>query len=49
VLGLVPGGSLLIGTLARFTDLRTVFIGAGVVCAITAVWTFFSHPKLRAI
>jgi MFS family permease len=49
VLGLVPGGALLIGTLARFTDLRTVFIGAGVVCAITAVWTFCAHPKLRAI
>jgi MFS family permease len=49
VLGLVPGGALLIGSLARFTDLRTVFVWAGIVCAITAIWTFCAHPKLRAI
>jgi MFS family permease len=49
VLGLVPGGALLIGTLARFTDLRLVFICAGVLCASMQIWTFVAHPKLRAV
>jgi sugar phosphate permease len=47
-LGLVPGGALLIGTLARFSDLRQVFIVAGIICTAVGVWTFTAHPKLRA-
>jgi MFS family permease len=47
-LGLVPGGALLIGTLARFSDLRLVFIVAGLICTAVGVWTFSVHPKLRA-
>jgi MFS family permease len=47
-LGLVPGGALLIGTLARFSDLRLVFIVAGIICTAVGVWTFTAHPKLRA-
>jgi MFS family permease len=47
-LGLVPGGALLIGTLARFSDLRLVFIVAGIFCTAVGVWTFTAHPKLRA-
>jgi hypothetical protein len=49
LLGLVPGGALLIGSIARFVDLRLVFIGAGIFCAAVACWTFFAHPKLRAV
>jgi len=49
LLGLVPGGALVIGTIARFTDLRSVFIGAGVLCTLMGCWTFFAHPKVRAI
>ena len=49
LLGLVPGGALVIGTIARFTDLRVVFIGAGLLCTVVGCWTFFAHPKLRAI
>ncbi len=49
VLGLVPGGALLIGTIARFSDLRSVFVWAGLLCTVVAVWTFVAHPKLRAI
>ncbi|HEY5350182.1 MAG TPA: MFS transporter, partial [Candidatus Lustribacter sp.] len=49
LLGLVPGGALVIGTIARFTDLRSVFIGAGLLCTVVSFWTFFAHPKLRAI
>ena len=47
-LGLVPGGALLIGTIARFTDLRSVFICSGLLCAVIGVWTFSAHAKLRA-
>jgi predicted MFS family arabinose efflux permease len=49
LLGLVPGGALVIGTIARFTDLRLVFIGAGLLCTVMGCWTFFAHPKVRAI
>jgi len=49
VLGLVPGGALLVGTLARFSDLRSVFVGAGILCAVMLAWTYFAHPKLRAV
>jgi MFS family permease len=48
LLGLVPGGALVIGTIARFVDLRYVFIGSGALCTIVAIWTFAAHPKLRA-
>jgi MFS family permease len=48
LLGLVPGGALVIGTIARFVDLRFVFIGAGALCTIIAIWTYAAHPKLRA-
>jgi len=48
MLGLVPGGALVIGTLARFADLRLVFIGAGILCACLGCWTFFAHPKMQA-
>jgi len=48
LLGLVPGGALVIGSIARFVDLRDVFIGSGLLCTIVAIWTFAAHPKLRA-
>jgi MFS family permease len=48
LLGLVPGGALVIGTIARFIDLQYVFIGSGALCTIIAIWTFAAHPKLRA-
>jgi MFS family permease len=48
LLGLVPGGALVIGSIARFVDLRYVFIGAGLLCIVMGIWTFLAHPKLRA-
>ena len=48
LLGLVPGGALVIGSIARFVDLRMVFVGAGALCTIMGMWTYFAHPKLRA-
>jgi MFS family permease len=49
LLGLVPGGALVIGTIARFVDLRLVFIGAGAFATLVGIWTFAAHSKLRAI
>jgi sugar phosphate permease len=49
LLGLVPGGALVIGSIARFVDLRDVFIGAGLLCSVMGCWTFFAHPKLRTV
>jgi MFS family permease len=48
LLGLVPGGALVIGTIARFVDLRLVFVGSGLLCTLLGIWTFAAHPKLRA-
>ncbi len=48
LLGLVPGGALVIGSIARFVDLRLVFIGAGALCTAIGIWTYAAHPKLRA-
>jgi MFS family permease len=48
MLGLVPGGALVIGSVARIVDLRLVFIGAGILCAALGCWTFFAHAKMRA-
>jgi MFS family permease len=49
MLGLVPGGALVIGSLARVFDLGTVFVGSGLLCAALACWTYIAHPKLRAV
>jgi len=48
LLGLVPGGALVIGTIARFVDLRLVFVGAGALATLVGIWTYAAHPKLRA-
>ncbi len=48
VLGLVPAGTLLLGSLASLLDLRTALIVGGVVCGACAAWSFAAHPKLRA-
>jgi predicted MFS family arabinose efflux permease len=48
LLGLVPGGALVIGSIARFVDLRYVFLGAGLLCTVMGIWTYLAHPKLRA-
>jgi MFS family permease len=49
MLGLVPGGALVIGSLARVFDLSSVFVGSGLLCAVLASWTYIAHPKLRAV
>jgi MFS family permease len=48
LMGMVPGGALLIGTIATFVDLRTVLIGAGIVSTIVGCWTYLAHRRVRA-
>lgn len=49
MIGIVPGGALTIGVIARFTDLRLVLAGAGVVCSLLATLIFVSQSRLRAL
>jgi hypothetical protein len=49
LLGFIPGGALVIGSIARFVDLRLVFVGAGLFCAVAMIWTFAANQKLRAV
>jgi MFS family permease len=48
MLGLVPGGALLCGSLAMLVDLRVVFIGAGALASVVGLWVYLAHPRLRA-
>jgi sugar phosphate permease len=49
VLGLVPGGTLLLGAIASLLNLREAFIIGGVLSAICGIWIYAAHPKLRAV
>jgi MFS family permease len=49
LLGFIPGGALVIGTIARFVDLRYVLLGAGIVCTVSMCWTFAANSRLRAV
>ncbi len=48
MLGLVPGGALLCGSIAMLVDLRDVFIGAGALACAIGAWVYLAHPRLRA-
>lgn len=48
LMGFVPGGALLIGTIATLVDLRLVLIGAGAISAVTGAWTYLAHKRVRA-
>jgi len=48
LMGMVPGGALLIGTIATFIDLRIVLIGAGLLSAVVGSWTYVAHRRVRA-
>jgi MFS family permease len=49
VLGLVPAGTLLLGSIASIFDLRVAFMFGGIVCALAAGWIYAAHPKLRDV
>jgi MFS family permease len=49
VLGLVPVGSLLLGSIATFVGLQWSLAGGGAVALVCAIWVYAAHPKLRAV
>ena len=49
LMGMVPGGALLIGSIATFIDLRIVFIGSGLISAVVGTWTYLAHKRVRVI
>jgi predicted MFS family arabinose efflux permease len=48
MLGLVPGGALICGSLAMLVELRIVFIVAGILACAIGLWVYLAHPRLRA-
>jgi MFS family permease len=48
LMGMVPGGALLIGVIATVVDLRVVLIGAGAISAVVGAWTYLAHKRVRA-
>jgi MFS family permease len=48
MLGLVPGGALICGSIAMLVDLRIVFVGAGALACAIGLWVYLAHPRLRA-
>jgi len=49
ILGLVPAGSLLLGTVASFVGLPTSLIAGGILALIIAVIVWLSNPVLRTV
>jgi MFS family permease len=49
VLGFVPGGTLLLGSLASVFNLRDALITGGAVAALCTLWVYIAHPRLRAV
>jgi MFS family permease len=49
ILGLVPAGSLLLGSIASLVGLPTAISGGGVVCLVIAIAIYASDPELRAV
>jgi MFS family permease len=49
VLGFVPAGSLLLGSIATIVGLQWSLAGGGVLGLACTVWVYAAHPKLRAI
>lgn len=48
MLGLIPGGALICGTIAAVVDLRIVFVVAGVLASFVGLWVYATQPRLRA-
>ena len=47
LLGLVPAGSLLLGSIATLFDLHVAMIGGGALSLVCAIWIYLAHPRLR--
>jgi MFS family permease len=49
VLGFVPGGTLLLGSLALLLNLREALVAGGILSALCTLWIYLAHPRLRAV
>jgi MFS family permease len=49
ILGLIPAGSLLLGTFATFVGIQTSLICGGSLALVLAAVVWFSSPELRAV
>jgi predicted MFS family arabinose efflux permease len=49
VLGFVPAGTLLLGSLASLLSLRAAFVAGGVVCGLCAAAIYLADPRLRDV
>jgi MFS family permease len=45
--GMVPAGTLLLGSIASVTNLSVTLTGAGIVALASVVWVWLAHPALR--
>ncbi len=48
-LGVVPGGALILGSIASVTGLHTAYLGAGAACALATICVWFARPILRTV
>ncbi len=49
ILGLVPVGSLVLGSIASLVGLPETYFGSGVLGVACAVWIYAAHPSVRAV
>jgi MFS family permease len=49
ILGLIPAGSLLLGTFATFVGIQTSLICGGALALVLAAIVWFTSPELRAV
>ncbi len=49
ILGLVPAGSLLLGSLGSMIGLSHALIAGGVVALVLGIWVWATNPELRAV
>jgi MFS family permease len=47
LLGFVPCGALVLGTVASVSNLSSALLGAGVVALAVSTWVWIAHPALR--
>lgn len=45
--GMVPAGTLVLGSVAALTSLQVTLEGAGIVSLALVMWTWVAHPRLR--
>lgn len=47
--GMVPGGTLVLGSVAAITNLSVTLTGAGIVALAAVLWVWLAHPAVREL